>query len=217
VSQRQLAVQACDGQVDQEFLRLPNGSGNTAIQELAYDDGRLCVSAARPAPGTPVRLAPCGSGPALSWIPMLAWSQWGGGRAALIHGYSATGTPPVQAMGTAAGTVAPVVTEPFASGDTAQAWLSGPFGLRPVANAGWCRFVPSLTAGTALTVQPCGSCRHQSRPLPGSGHQHRHRPGTGHPAGLLTERYHPVVAGLLSLRPTCRGRHPMPMITLRHP
>jgi hypothetical protein len=88
---------------------------------------------------------------------MRAWNQWGGGNAARIHGYAATGTPPVLAMGPAAGTVSPVVTEPFASGDTTQAWLSGQPGFRPVANTGWCLFLPSVAAGMAFTVQPCGA------------------------------------------------------------
>jgi Ricin-type beta-trefoil lectin domain len=59
------------------------------------------------------------------------------------------------------GTAAPAVIAPGNFRDAAKAWPARAGALRPVANGGWCLDAPSLTAGAAVTVQPCDGTANQ--------------------------------------------------------
>jgi hypothetical protein len=160
VSGQQLAAQACNGNVDQEFFRMPSVSFNGSQQQevVPYGDGELCLGMPKGLKaGAAVTLLPCSRTQAQAWNPMQAWYRWGGEPPG-VNAYP-LGVPPqhMLTVSSLTGASSTAATAPLSIGVTAQAWfpVTSSDGahetFRLAARTGWC-----LDATTsAVTAQAC--------------------------------------------------------------
>jgi hypothetical protein len=155
----QLTVQACDGQVDQEFVRAFGPSGPTDL--VAAGSGEFCVTGASGIKaGSPVELEPCAQLADQTWSTFFDWYGWAGqpldptsavadpGDTLVLSGASSTG-------GQVGVAPSPGPADWYASQD----WVGVPIGsgeeIQSVYDPGLCLDAPAGPAGTQLTAAPC--------------------------------------------------------------
>ena len=155
----QLTVQACDGAVDQEFVR---GLADSPTDLIAAGGGEFCVAAPSgiSAAGA-VDLEPCAQQADQEWMTFLSWYGWAGVSPAASYPVAAPAGDVLVLSGiTAGGGQVGVEPSPGLSDwNTTQDWIqvevSGGFEIQSFYDRGLCLDVPATTAGTQLTAAPC--------------------------------------------------------------
>lgn len=159
----QLTVQACNGAVDQEFVR--GGLSNT-IGLIAAGAGEFCVAApAGMAAGSKVELDPCAQHDQF-WATFFSWYGWAGVPPSPTEPVAEAFEWLVLSDASASGgTVAVTSNVGPANWDTSQDWtqvaVSGGFEIQSFYDPGLCLDAPDTTAGTQLTAAPCAGSSDQ--------------------------------------------------------
>jgi hypothetical protein len=154
-----LAMQDCDGQVDQEFVRPFVGGGNTGL--VAAGDGEFCITPADGLKaGSVIALEPCTEQQDDQiWTTFFAWFGWAGQGLSPAVNAAEPGDSLVLSGTGASGQVGVIASPGSYSWYTSQDWISvdvqGGFEIRSVYDPGLCLDAPDSTAGTQLGAAPC--------------------------------------------------------------
>ncbi len=154
-----LAVQDCDGQVDQEFVRASAYGGNTDL--VAAGDGEFCVTPADGLKaGSVIALEPCAQQQDDQiWTTFFAWFGWAGQGLSPVVNAAEPGDSLVLSGAGASGQVGVIARPGGYIWYTTQDWISadvqGGFEIRSVYDPGLCLDAPDSTAGTQLEAAPC--------------------------------------------------------------
>ncbi len=156
----QLTVQACDGQLDQEFVR--GGPQNTPTDLVAAGDGEFCVAAAGGIDaGSAIELEPCTQQADQTWSTFFDWYGWAGQPLTATGPAAYPSDALILSGATAAGGQVAVAASPGPAGwATNQDWLqvatSGVgIEVQSFYDRSLCLDAPAATAGTQLTAAPC--------------------------------------------------------------
>lgn len=155
----QLTVQACGGEVGQEFVRAFGPYDPTDL--VAAGDGEFCVTAASGIKaGSPVELEPCAQLADQTWGTFFDWYEWAGQPLGSSGASADPGDSLVLSGETAAGGQVGVSPSPGpADWYTSQDWLevdvTSGAEIQSVYSPGLCLDAPGTAAGTQLTAAPC--------------------------------------------------------------
>lgn len=156
-----LAVQACDGQTDQEFVRGFGPSGPTDL--VAAGAGEFCVTPADGIrAGSVIALQPCAlQQDGQTWSTFFDWYGWAGaGLLPVANAAEPDDSLVLSGVSSAGGLVGDTTSPGPYDWFTSQDWISvdvpGGFEIRSVYDPGLCLDALDSTAGTQLAAATCG-------------------------------------------------------------
>jgi hypothetical protein len=155
-----LTVEACDGKVDQEFVR---GFQAGPTDLVAAGRGEFCVAASGGiVAGGPVELEPCADQDSLTWSTFFDWYAWAGVQLSPVLSDAYPADSLILSGAGASGGQVDVAASPGAGGwYPSQDWIyaQSPSGdeIESVYYPGLCLDAPAASVGTQLTAAPCTS------------------------------------------------------------